>query len=103
MLRYIIGTSQVHHWYVPGTSLVGHLALPVQIICYDKVCRLKYPSKSPLFLGSLSGYEPFLRFLCVGGRIGSKGRLAFGSVAEYLLSPTISGGEVALPLHCLPA
>jgi hypothetical protein len=58
--------------------------------------------KSSLFLGSLSGYKPYSRFLCVGGRTGSEGRLAFGLVAEYLLSPTLSGGEAALPLHCSP-
>jgi hypothetical protein len=58
-----------------------------------RVCRPKYPSKSSLFIGSLSSYEPFLRFSRVGGRIGSKGRLAFGLAVEYLLSPTISGGE----------
>jgi hypothetical protein len=34
--------------------------------------------------------------LHVGGRIESKGRLAFSSAAEYLLSPTISGGEAAI-------
>ncbi len=66
------------------------------------VRRPKYPSKSPLFLGSLSGYEPFLRFLRVGGSIGSKGRLAFGLAAEYLLSPTLSVGKAALPSRCLP-
>ncbi len=39
----------------------------------------------------------------VGGRIGSEGHLAFGSAAEYLLSPTFSGGEAALPLRHFPA
>jgi hypothetical protein len=67
------------------------------------VRRPKYPSKSPLFFGSLSGYEPFLRFLRVGGRIVSEGCLAFGSAMKYLLSPTLSGGEAALPLRCSPA
>jgi hypothetical protein len=34
--------------------------------------------------------------------IGSKDRLAFGLAAESLLSPTIRGGEAALPLHHFP-
>jgi hypothetical protein len=53
-------------------------------------------SSSPI----LTGYEPFLRFFSV---LGVGGRLAFSSAAEYLLSPTISGGEAALPSHHLPA
>jgi hypothetical protein len=67
------------------------------------VRRPKYPSKSSLFLGSLSGYDPFLRLSRVGGRTGSKSRLAFGSAAEYLLSPTLKGGEAVLPSRHLPA
>ncbi len=35
--------------------------------------------------------------------IRSKDRLAFGSAVKSLLSPTIGGGEVALPLRHLPA
>ncbi len=35
--------------------------------------------------------------------LGVGGCLAFGSAAEYLLSPTISGGEAALPSRRSPA
>ncbi len=44
------------------------------MIQYSTYRRPKYPSKSSLFLTwiwiLLSGYEPFLRFLRVGGTIG---------------------------------
>ncbi len=72
-------------------------------LLWCRVRRPKYPSKSPLFLGSLPGYEPCLCFLRVGDRTGSEGRLAFGLAVEYLLSPTLSRGEVVLPSRCLLA
>ncbi len=49
-----------------------------------------YPTLVSLFLRSHQVTSPFYAFCVLG--VGSAGRLAFGLVAEYLLSLTISGG-----------
>ncbi len=47
----------------------GLLLLEDAALLRCRVRRPKYPSKSPLFLGSLTGYEPFLCFcVCWGCR-----------------------------------
>jgi hypothetical protein len=62
---------------------------------YPKYSRLTLPW-IPVRLRAL------FTLLRVGGRIRSEGCLAFGLAAEYLLSPTISGGEAAIALFaCL--
>jgi hypothetical protein len=106
--NYLFFLGDITYVEDPTPRLLGKLSAETRRFTPDTmikyiVRRPKYPSKSPLFLGSLSGYEPFLRFLHVGGRTGSEGRLAFSLTVEYLLSPTLSGGEAALPLRCLPA
>ncbi len=63
----------------------------------------KYPTLVSLFLGSHHVTSPFYTFCVLREGFGSKGFLAFGSATEYLLSPTISGGEAVLPLRHLPA
>ena len=64
-----------------------------QVLIYSR----RYPKYSRLTLPWIPvRLRALFTLLCVGGRIRSEGCLAFGLAAEYLLSPTISGGEAAI-------